>query len=224
MRVILSATVFLFANAAASAQTYISLGVSDALDLMQDTSFINGGTNYNTISGPFTFGFLEGSNLVLKNPGSANALTQSQPPFYTTDCFYAQAGNTATGTPYNSEIFWNFGASVGNVNGYNVPPTSVTLLSIDLIPAIELKVPKGTYSITSTATPVGGTSTPATFELQTGALGQWGSVFAVGLSKPEGNTKTLTFTHDTRLRWSLVRTGAAQAEASVTIHVLNTSN
>ncbi len=94
-----------------------------------------------SLTSPFDFGFLEGSNLNLLN---SPIQVFSQFGSYSINQFYSQAANGLTSgqTTYYSAIMWNLGSAPTNFIGYNVPAASINFINYDLTPAIEIKVPK----------------------------------------------------------------------------------
>ncbi len=120
----------------------------------------------------------------------------------------------------SSLIFLNFTTTPYSFNTL-VPAQSVTMLAADSIPCIEAKIPKGTYTFQATATPTVGASTPGTFMFETYATGVWTVQFNLALPKAEGATRTLTFSHDTKVRWLLINNTGQTANAAITAKYYN---
>ncbi len=102
-------------------------------------------------------------------------------------------------------------------------PNTVTMGATDVIPCIETQLPKGTYTFQASATPPAG-STTGTFEFATYTAGIWTVQFNLALPKPEGATRTLTFAHDTKVRWMLINTPGTSACAAINARYYNSGN
>jgi hypothetical protein len=163
------------------------------------------------------------SNLISATFTNYNEGTDSSPDYYTG--MYV-GFEYDTNTRYESEIFLNFYNNLAPIPSptFNAPANSFTMYAADVIPCVEAKLPKGTYTFQSTATPSVNTSTPGTFELATETAGVWTVQFNLALPKPEGATRTLTFAHDTRVRWMLINTPGFAACAAITAKFYNSGS
>jgi hypothetical protein len=103
------------------------------------------------------------------------------------------------------------------------PANTVTMFANNLIPCIEAKIPKGTYTFQATATPLPGNGSGA-LQFQTYASGAWTVQFSLALPKAEGATRTITFATDARVRWMLVPTNGNTAYAAITAKYYNSGS
>ncbi len=174
---------------------------------------------------PFNYGLVEAPNSGLMGMNivdysyDAGGLTVYQP-----DLFIGSVGPSIV-SDFGSQIYWNIGVSAQMPGtSFSIPAYSLVMEASQYIPCIETKIPKGTYTFQGTATPIGGTSTPGTFQFQTYTEGVWTVQFSLALPKPEGATRTLTFAHDTKVRWMLISQPQQQAVAAITARYYSTGS
>jgi hypothetical protein len=222
MRLFIAAAIIPFTTCLAFAQT--SVAVPDAADLFTDCLRVNNPNGSTVLTSPFTPGFVETYDLPLLGTPPINAFeTSSNSAVYYHDLFFSVATH-GSGTLYNSEIAWNFGRSKANILNFTVPSASVAMFAKDLIPTIEAKIPKGTYTFTAGAVPLPGGSTPGIFQFQTLTNGVWTVQFSLNVNQPITDSRTVSFPSDTRARWMLYNTTNAPAQATITIRYHNTVN
>jgi hypothetical protein len=210
---------FAFAMASAAAAQNL-LPVQESGDIYADCGRVLNANGTSTIVSPFNYGFVNAPTNPMLSATFVNLSTGSNSaPSYNPDLMIGTETNQ--GKSSNSEMFLNFSSQVYG----EVPEYSVAMQSFDFIPCIEVKLPKGTYTFQATATPFGsGTSTPGTFEFATLTQGVWTVQFNLALPKPEGATRTLTFAHDTKVRWMLISTPNQIADATITARYYNSGS
>jgi hypothetical protein len=59
---------------------------------------------------------------------------------------------------------------------------------------------------------------------ETCTAGVWTVQFNLALPKPEGATRTLTFAHDTKVRWLLINNPGQTANAAITAKYFNSGS
>jgi hypothetical protein len=143
---------------------------------------------------------------------------------YNPDIYFTSATSLNTNAPaYLSQIAWNFGANSFQLGSRTVPANSIALYSQDYIPAVETVVPQGTFTFDSAATPIGGASTLGIFQFQTRTAGKWTTQFSLNLTGAQSDTRSLSFPWTTRVRWLLIRSGGAPAEAAISCRYQQTA-
>jgi hypothetical protein len=188
---------------------------------------VNNSGSADTFTSPFNFGFVI----------TPTALLRYAPPIefthteegstglqYQNDLFYANA-IMPNQIANSSQIWWNFGAIQYDIGQtLAIPSFAITFYSVDVYPSVETKVGKGTYTFHATATPTTGSSTPGVFEFETYTNGVWATQFSLNLTKAAGDTRTLTFSGDTRVRWLLIPNSGQTAEAAIVARFYATNN
>jgi hypothetical protein len=153
-------------------------------------------------------------------------MRQFDAPVYYPDIFIAS--RYFDGSQSSSEIALNFDEVTYVSDPIYLPTNSVVMSAFDYVPCIEAKLPKGTYTFQATASPINGLSvsgsTPGAFMFETCTAGIWTVQFNLALPKAEGATRTLTFAHDTRVRWLLTNTGGQTATALITARYYNSGS
>ncbi len=203
----------------ASAQAPYS--VQESGDIFADLVRLNSSNSSSSLVSPFNIGFVNTPTSPMMN-AVFQPFNQGSPsnPDYDADLLIGTEYNSNTSS--YSAIYINFSSSVNE----GAPAQAVTMVSNDYIPCIETKIPKGTYTFQSTATPFGdGSSTAGTFMFETCTAGIWTVQFNLALPKPEGATRTLTFAHDTRVRWMIIRPANGQGSgATITAKYYNSGS
>jgi hypothetical protein len=207
----------------ASAQVVPS--IQESGDVFRDIVRLSHSDSSSTLSSPFNMGFVQSptSNLISAIFSNYNEGSDSSPD-YSTSMY--EGLEYDTNSSYNSQIFLNFCNNRTPIASptFNAPVNTFTMYAADVLPCVEAKLPKGTYTFHATATPTVGTSTPGTFEFETETTGVWTVQFNLALPKPEGATRTLTFAHDTRVRWMLINNQGTTACAAITAKYYNSGS
>ncbi len=216
-----SALAFAFATGA-SAQVVPS--IQESGDIFADIVRLNQSTGYTTLSSPFNMGFVYNTTSpIIPVPFTSYNSGSTSVPTYYADCFIGS--EVTENYHYHSLIGLDLSPDgFTSASGYYLPPYSITMYASDTIPCIEAKIPKGTYTFQATATPNGSTSTPGSFEFATQTESIWTVQFNLALPKAEGATRTITFAHDTRVRWMLVNQSGQIASAVVTAKFYNSGS
>jgi hypothetical protein len=203
-----------------SASAQVVPSVQESGDIYADIVRLNQSNGYTTLSSPFNMGFVNTPT----NPILPVAFTNSVAGVENlSDIFFSLEGGY-NGFPSQSAIGVSFGGSLG-LGSYFIIPYGITMFATDVIPCIETKIPKGTYTFQATATPNPWSgSAPGTFEFATQTAGIWTVQFNLALPKAEGATRTLTFAHDTRVRWMLINQPGQSASATITAKYYNSGS
>jgi hypothetical protein len=203
VKTFLASALTVFLASIASAQNVPSIQESGNIwtDITRQ-SYSGGGVILNS---PFNMGFINNPTSPLIGAlFTPINIQETSPPTYNPD-FIVGYEYTSSG-PLNSAIGLDYttNESIGVSNGFLLANEAVTLFSADVLPCVEAQLPKGTYTFQATAFPVVvGASTPGNFVFETQTAGVWTQQFSLALPKPEGATRTLTFAHDTKVRWFL---------------------
>ncbi len=222
MKTLFASSVALSIATVSSAQNLPN--IQESGDILGDCVRLNNPNSTSTVSSPFNMGFVQAptSNLISATFTNYNSGSASSPN-YVTDVYLGYKYDQEE--VLNSGICLNFTPYPGVLSaGFQSSPNSVTMYAADVIPCIETKLPKGTYTFQATATPNVNTSTPGTFEFETETSGAWTVQFNLALPKPEGATRTLTFAHDTRVRWMLISSAGQKACAAITAKYYNSGS
>jgi hypothetical protein len=208
----------------ASAQNLPS--IQESGDIYADIVRLDYPSSYATLITPFNMGFVSATTgpILPVTFTSYNFGNSSSPSF---DADYFLGLDYMSNVQFQSAIGISFNPNVTiplNGGTYNVPPMSLTVYAIDVYPCIEAKIPKGTYTFQATATPNQATSTPGSYVFATQTAGIWTTQFSLALTKAEGATRTLTFAHDTRVRWMLINQPGQTATASITAKFYNSGS
>ncbi len=207
-----------FAIATVAAAQNLS-SVQESGDIFADCGRVQHSDGTTTLVSPFNYGFVNSPTSPLLSAIFQNVSSGSgSSTVYNPDELLGHQVNL--GVTSQSALLFNFSSSsVGFASGY-----SFNMQAEDFIPCVEVKLPKGTYTFQATATPLDGTSTPGTFEFATLTEGIWTVQFNLALPKAEGATRTLTFAHDTRVRWMLINTPGNFAFAAITARYYNSGS
>ncbi len=219
MKTLISSALFLAIATGASAQVVPS--VQESGDIFADIVRFNQPSGPTTLSSPFNMGFVNNPTApILPTAISSVNNGSSGSPSYLADVFLGVETNDDMSL--ESAIGVNISGLIRvALNQYTLAPYAITMVATDVIPCIETKIPKGTYTFQATATPNGSTSTPGSFEFATQTAGIWTVQFNLALPKAEGATRTLTFAHDTRVRWMLINQSGQTASAIITAKYYN---
>ncbi len=222
----LFASIIAFAVASAASAQVVP-AIQESGDIFADIVRLNSpsANGLTTLSSPFNMGFVSHNNLnspilpvvfTSYNWGTANSTAYDADYYYSSEYSYNVSTESAIG------IAFGYGTKLNG--GVNLPGYGVTMYATDVYPCIETKLPKGTYTFQATATPNGSTSTPGNFVFATQTEGNWTTQFSLALPKAEGATRTLTFAHDTRVRWMLINQSGQTASATITAKYYNSGN
>jgi hypothetical protein len=192
-------------------------------DIYADAVRVNNELGNGALLSPFNMGFVDTttSPIMYGTFSADNVGTPSSPLYYP---------GVYIGYEYVEEvqsvsaIGINFTPTSSVSSPFTIPVHSLVMNAYDYIPCIETKLPKGSYTFQATATPLNGTSTPGSFVFATQTAGVWTTQFALALPKAEGATRTLTFAHDTRVRWMLVNQTGETATAAITARYYNSGS
>jgi hypothetical protein len=211
------AAVLLIASVANAQAPY---SVQESGDIFGDIVRNNQANSAATLSSPFNMGFVDTPTSPIMNAvfQTYNQGSSSSPEYFPDLLMGTEYINNVQSA---SAIWINF--SPTEFSG-TFPAQAVTMVGFDYTPCIEAKIPKGTYTFQATATPTGGGSTPGTFMFETCTTGIWTVQFNLALPKPEGATRTLTFAHDTKVRWLLVPVSGQEAVAVITAKYYNSGS
>jgi hypothetical protein len=219
MRVLTTASLLFVIASLATAQNQFSN--QNTGDIVGDCTTINNpSTGSGTLISPFNYGLVQaptGVMLGIVPVNYANASREYVPGIFTGAYSYSSTNS------YDSNFVWNLTGTSQSPYGVPLPPNSVTMYASQLIPCVEAKIPKGTYTFQATATPLEGSGN-GFFQFQTYSSGQWTVQFSLALPKPEGATRTITFATDARVRWMLVPNSGSTMYAAITAKYYNSGS
>jgi hypothetical protein len=212
VKILFASAVSVFLTSVAFSQT--PYPNQESGDIFGDIVRINQLNSSALISSPFNMGFVEAATNPIMSATfqTDNAGTQGSPSYYPQSF---SGFEYVEGVQSQSEIYLIFTSAQRGLYMY----------ATDYIPCIEAKIPKGTYTFQATATPTTDTgATDGTFMFETCTAGVWTVQFNLALPKPEGATRTLTFAHDTKVRWLLINNPGQTANAAITAKYFNSGS